>query len=397
MRGSTLVWGLAFVAGSLACADDTGPLPGPCGPAPEWTCLGRAAGPCSVYEGRAPVCGDAGWVCPLGAVRREALEPPERVCRPTFDGLVPGALGPLVPRGDRCWMLVDADVTAGPAGRAPQVVELPEHAVLGSCELGTLTDEAWVDASGLDADDVVDVDDVIATDEGVVAVHRLFELDPNALFGVEAVGASVVRAGDDMPVPKPPHWSTPGYRTLATHSDFVFAFDCFGLPQNLLEDCGVLRAPREAAADPTAYVYLRAFGRYDRVGDRQVVFRAGPQHHVADLGDHLDRWVMVSVAGFGDTVFLQHAARGDVTGWSAPVDIHRCRLPPNDPEAFCDTVRVVTALYDPEQRGELTLTYRVDTLAEDKAERITRDPAAYGPVMVRVQADLPEPDPAVPH
>lgn len=375
---------LASTALGLGCVDESSP----CGPPPEWQCAWLRQGPCEPAVILPPECPGLEWVCPEPTVERPAPAPSR--CRPTFEGRVPGTLGPLVPLGDRCGMLMDADVTAGPAELDTRVIDLSAASSLAACGLGALTDEPWVDDAGLGPADVVDVMDVEATPDGVLAVHRLFELAPQALFGVEALGASLVRADRGMPVPRPPQFNTHGYRSLAVDQSYAYVFDCFGAPDALLEDCGVMRARLDDAFDPAAYEWLRESGTYGGAGDPKVVFQAGPHHHVADLGLALRLWVMVSVAGFGDTVFLQHTWRGDPAGWAAPVDVHRCELPPDDPEAFCDSARVLTSLYDGDRHRELTLTYRVDTLAADRPARIARDPEAYGAVMVRVQVELPE-------
>lgn len=341
---------LALLLLASACVDDEGDLENPCGPAPDLVCGARADGPCAPATALAPVCDGAAWGCPAGS---EVWPPFETA--PLCE--VPAEIqhvGPAIPDGGRCRLVVNGDVTGDEGRRTWAVPEGP-----GACPAEVEAAELF-DRAQLSPVQIVDLNDVVVTPRGRLAVHRLFtrvDADP---FGVAALGASVVRwpEGAPMPVPNPPQWSGHGFRSLAVDGDTVYLFDCFGAPVDLLEDCGVGRAPLDRATDPSAYAWLKTDGRFaPGLEDRQAVFRAGPQHSLT-WHPGLDRWVMVSVAGFGDTVFLSTAARPEGP-WSAPRDVHRCVLPDG---GFCDSARLLPSLWNPADPGWAALTYRVDHL-----------------------------------
>lgn len=380
--GANAWLGLALLAGA-GCVDDTGaltaePLDTPCGDPPEFNCIAQVAGPCSAYQRVPAECRNERWVCPVSGFQHTAAEPATD-CRPSILEGAPAAFGPLVPVGRECRMGVSVDVTGDADLQASWA--LPQFPVFGSCPAFSTGRPSWVSRDSLLGEDIVDANDVVATPEAVFAAHRLFRRAPEAPFGVEGVGASVVRMrGDRMPVPKPPAWSTHGYRSLAWQGEFLYVFDCFGLPDFLIEDCGVMRARLDEVEDPAAYAWLDVTGDFVAApAERKVVFEAGPQHDVA-FHPGLGLWVMVSVAGFGDTVFARTAPQP--TGpWSEAVDIARCRLPDGDPAAFCDTARIVLPLGDPLRPQQVALTYRVDTTAEDRESRRRSNPAAYSSVL----------------
>lgn len=377
------------------CEDESGPLRSPCGALPEWTCLQRSAGPCSPLASVQLECRALAWTCPEGSTVRQAVEPPE-VCAPAFRDFAPKTLGPLVPDGDRCLMLVNGDVTAGLGPDRARTVILPDPPLLGACDLGVPRGgPGWVHRGGLDRDDIVDVNDVVQTPAATYAVHRLFRRAPEMVFGAQAVGASLVQVAAYMPAPKPPAWPGHGYRSLAAAGDWLYMFDCFGAPDFLLEDCGVLRAPLNQALEPDAFRSLNTNGEFVRDPvDRQVVFRAGPQHHVA-YHPGLRSWLMTSVGGFGDTIFVRAASTPDGP-WLGAVDVHKCKLPSDDPDPFCDSARLVPALFDPERPSQVVLTYRVDSTAPDREARIEARPSAYWPQMVWVDVRLSEDELLIP-
>ena len=365
---------------ATACADELRPLEAPCGPPPSATCVARASGPCDPLIPLDQVCDGLVWRCPEGSEAR-APETPEAVCRPYASGR-PHVLGPVLPLGGRCLMLVDADVTAGADPSAYRAAVLPELPRFGACPQDDLQSGPFVHLDGLPADVFADVNDVAFGPRGVFAVHRLARRDLTLPFGVEVLGAAVSRVGEaGLEVSADLGFEGHGYRSLALDGTGLHMFDAFGLPDLLLEDVGVLRASVDRALDPDAYRWLQTNGQFgiSRFA-RQVVFEVGPQHHVA-FWPGLERWVMVSVAGFGDTVFMA-TAPSPAGPWTDPEDLHRCHLPSDDPDAFCDSARLVPALADPGAPRQLVLTYRVDTLASDQAEREAARPQDYQPVMV---------------
>lgn len=281
-------------------------------------------------------------------------------------------------------MLVDAEVTGALGPKPGQGVALVTPQPFGICPVGTPGDGPWLDRSGLAPEHLIDLNAVAHTPAGTFAAQRLFRRAPESVYGVEAIGGSVVRVRDAViTTPNPPAWSSHGYRSLAYDDGWLYVVDCFGTPVDLLEDCGLMRAPVEQADRPEAFLWLQRGGGYASDDSaRQVVFRAGPQH---DLAYHpgLGQWLMSSVAGFGDTIFVRTA---DHPGgpYSAPRDVHRCNLPQDDPGAFCDTVRLVPALLEPELPRQAVLTYRIGSTSEDADARIRAQPSEYASMMVWV-------------
>lgn len=362
-----------------ACVDDGQPLETPCGPQPLLRCVARAAAPCEPLAAVDPVCEGRDWACPAGSVVRQVVARTD-ACRPYAAGQ-PHVLGPLVPVGDRCVMLVDADVTAGGDPGAYRGALLPELPRFGECPQDDLLDGPFVRLEGLPPDTFADLDDVASGPAGTFAVHRVVRREPQALFGVDILGAAVTRVDDaGLRVTADLLFETDGYRSLAFDDGWLYVFDAFGTPQDSLEDVGVLRVRPERALDPLAYAWLALDGALLREVPNPVrAFGAGPQHHVTFEGG---RWVMVSVAGFGDRVFMASAA-SPAGPWSGSQEVVRCALPEDDPDAFCDSVRLVPALRDPWENGrQLVLTYRIDTLAPDGAARKAAHPERYAPVMV---------------
>jgi hypothetical protein len=377
-----LAWGALLWAG---CQDGTDALDTPCGPPPALVCVARASGPCDPLMTVPPACEGLEWRCPQGSQPRRAV-PPAAACRP-FAAAQPHVLGPALPVGERCLLLVDADVTRGADPGAYRAAVLPEVPTFGECLQDDLQSGPFVTLEGLPPEHFADVNAVAWGPAGTFAVHRLARRDPSLLFGVDILGAGVTRAGPaGLRLGPGLGFETDGHRALAVQGDFLYLFDAFGTPELLVEAVGLLRAPVDRATEPGAYTWLGADGRFGAPeAQRATVFQVGPQHSVT-FHPGWGRWVMASVAGFGDTVFMATALRPEGP-WSASKDVHRCRLPPGDPDAFCDTARVLPALQDPSEPAQVVLTYRVDTLAPDQAARRAADPQAYLPVMVWLEAE----------
>lgn len=364
---------MGVVAGSLSCVDGTGLLQSPCGPMPPWSCVARPA-PCAAPVALAPECVGQQWLCGDGAYPHQAV-PSGTQCAPFFDG-VAVTLGPALQAEARCGLMLDTDVTAGVAQALPQWGVLDPRQPFSACPANSPQAAPWRLAPPLSDTDIVDINAVLQTEVGQIVAHRLFARDLTQPFGVRGQGASVVAMRpSQIPAPRPAHSTTHGYRSLAQHGEWLYVFDCFGLPEQLIEDCGVQRVTVAQAGLPQAYAWLQRDGTWSaRTGQRQVVFQAGPQHDV-QFHPGLNRWLMLSVAGFGDTVFVR-TAEHPAGPWSPARDVHRCELPDGDRAAFCDTVRLVLPLLDPLNPRQAVLTYRVDSIAPE--------PGAYASRMVWV-------------
>lgn len=300
-----------------------------------------------------------------------------------FEGAVV-TLGPALAADARCGLMLDADVTAGVAQTEAKWGVLDPNLPFAACPAEPAEPAPWRMAPPLRDPAIVDINAVLRTEAGQVVAHRLFARDLGQAFGVRGQGASVVAMRQlEIPAPNPAHSSTHGYRSLARQGEWLYLFDCFGLPEQLIEDCGVQRVPLMQADLPQAYMWLQRDGTWSqRTTQRQVVFQAGPQHDV-QFHPGLNRWVMLSVAGFGDTVFVRTAEQ-PAGPWSPPRDVHRCELPRGDSAAFCDTVRIVVPLLDPLEPQQAVLMYRVDSTAQDSQRLRLEDPAAYASRMVWV-------------
>lgn len=362
-------FGLVCLLGlGVGCEEGVGQLQSPCAN------LAQARPVCVVDPGLCkplrmvlPVCvGGTEWRCE-GPARALEGAPRQNGGQCAIDFAARATLGPEVPRDDGgCGLFVDADVTR--LGAPARFLDRLESVEGGPCPRGRPREVA--PTPGLE-ERYLDVLDVIRPKDGpVLALVRIVLPDSGQLFGVDIRGAALVPVDPLSGQLQPPtrSWPSPGYRSMVAAAgpggEWLYMSDCFGVPENLLEDCGVAIARPEQAEEPTAWRYLSPSGAFDADGasDALVLFRAGPQHHLS-YHPGLGRYLVVTVAPFGDTV-VGLSAPDPAGPWSDPVPLHRCDLPdpaPVDPSAlrpFCDTARLLTARYDPRSPGSALLTYR---------------------------------------
>jgi hypothetical protein len=361
---------LFFLSGCYLSHEQMGAAETECGAADEPVCVVPSAG-CDAWTVVEAECGaDLAWRCPRGArghAREESAE-----CRPlqsSFERL--GAIGPEVPAGGGCLMLANGEVsTLGrPFGHVG--TPLPDALPFASCPEAEGPETPLLDRSFLPPDIVVDVMSTVTIDGETWSLVRLFVLDPDALFGVTALGSQwVTHARDGRFTPTPDlFWTDPVYRSAVVHEGFVYVFESSGEP-GLIAPARLTRVPVERHLDPLAYEPTGAPELFD-VGPHFAVTR----HAATGL------FVLTTIEGFGDRIRVQTAP--EPTGPWSPLRIAaRCELPPSDPEAFCDGARIFTSRLDPTRPRELVVGYRIGTLSPE--DRRDPDRLAYWPPIVNV-------------
>lgn len=364
--GGVLLRFIGCLALGLGCVADVHPLTGPCdglGEPPDCVLPANGCMPRARVDAMCDELGPA-WRCPSPSERPRAPPPVAgAVC-----GLPEGVttVGPAIPAGGGCGLLVDADVV-GSLSSGPRLWG-PADPALRPCPNGRLR-EVPVRRGAVEGPAFPEVGSIARLGGTTWAATRHVIRDPAMAFQVRITGASVVAMEPGPVIPfDPPRVPTPGYRTLLAEPPWLWQFDCFGLPERLIERCAVARIdPGSASFEPA---YLRTDGRLtpgpptaDDPADVEVVFEAGPQHDVV-YHPGLGVFLMVSVAGFGDTVFGRVAERPEGP-WGPPVDLHRCDLPPAPDDLapgelapFCDTARILVHLHDPRRPLLALLVYR---------------------------------------
>ena len=314
------------------------------------------------------LCGDdLRWRCPVGAEPHERASGDE-ACRPfagTYERL--GAIGPEVPVGEGCAMLANGEVST--LGMPFEHLATPMGAPnpFGTCPAATSMPSPLLDRSFLPPDFIVNVMDTLSIEGETWSLVRLFVLDPEGGFGVTALGTSwLPHRSDGMFTPTGDlTWLDPVHRSAVVHDGFVYLYESSGEP-GLSAPAHLSRAPIGLHTEPAAY---------EPVG--RDLFDVGPHFAVTRLPSGL--FVLTTIEGFGDTVIVRTAPAPEGP-WSAPQSVHRCLLPDDDPEAFCDGAQILESRLDPTRPDEVAIAYRIGTLTPGWE---TRDPRDYWPPIVR--------------
>ncbi|HET9931662.1 MAG TPA: DUF4185 domain-containing protein [Polyangiaceae bacterium] len=146
----------------------------------------------------------------------------------------------------------------------------------------------------------------------------------------------------------------PRFGSAATRfGDHVYVFG--GLPARFLAaDVYLARVLMSDVAEPAAYEYWQGGGGWTSDADLAApIVEGGTSPSVLFDAAH-DRWLMAYATPLASEIQLRSGL--GVTGpWSLPLVVGRCRLPPSDPNAFCDDVTLLPAM----ETNSLNLGYRI--------------------------------------
>lgn len=349
------------------------------------------------------MCGaDAAWRCPSGSRPYEAAPGPADDCLPFHSDGGPfgslGSTGITLETGDgRClWIMNDA-IQPGGSYLSNPAAAVPDDLPLGACPsegsfIGGSRPVSVIDPAALGEDALVSPGDSVRFDGRSWMYARQWVLDAAQPFGVRKLGtrlgwfdegAQSVRFLDEF------LWSADrdfgDSALLVDGSPYVFG--CSGEPHFLSYDCYLARLDQGPIEQASSYRYYAGPGQWaPDQAQGAVVFFAGPHRSSVRYLPLLGRYIHVFIEGFGDHIDyrLSDFPEGP---WTSPETLAGCRLPPDDPDAFCGYPELHLELMDPFKPSEVALTYDVTTLAPDGQERRHADPAAYWPRLVR--ASLP--------
>jgi hypothetical protein len=346
------------------------------------------------------VCGsDNQWRCPPGGRIYETVADPVDDCLPfhsadgPFESL--GSTGiPVETGGGGCmWILGDAGVPDGSSLSFPGVI-IPGDLPAGACPsggsfIGGSRPVSVIDPSELGEESLVGLGDAIRYGDESWIYVRHWVFDSAQPFGVRKLGTRLGWLDEEEQRVK----FLDGY-LWAADADFgdsallvegvPYVYGCYGEPHDLGYDCRLARADRASVDQASSYRYYEGTGSWTQdPADAGVVFFAGPHRSSVRFLPALGRYIHVFIEGFGDHIDyrLSDLPEGP---WTSPRALAGCRLPPDDPDAFCGYPMLHPEISDPFAPFVVVVTYDIGTLAPDGQERRLADPAAYWPRLVRV-------------
>jgi len=344
-------------------------------------CVAREAGPCSPFRAQEAVCVDRRWECPSGT--EQHVRGAANRCLPYGDAegltrLI--TVGPALELGSHCVTMINGDVTSPSDDLDHTGVALAPDPHFGACPTTSDVMQPLLDRSVIGPDLIVDVMDTVEARGETYSLVRLFIVDPDAVFGVTAIGSQFVEHevdGSFAPTPRV-RFGDGFYRSMLVRGDTLYLYTSVG-DESLTGRVGVGRASVDVLVDES--VTVESWDGRAWVVDRDIrfgVFEAGPQFHVSEHPD--GRLLVTSVEGFGDRVVMS-TAEAPEGPWLTQPRSQPCALPRDDPSAFCDSARALASLWDPTEPSEVVISYRIGSLAEDWEARFAARPRQYwGPI-----------------
>jgi hypothetical protein len=331
------------------------------------------------------------WQCPVNA--RPYARAPESgsVCLPFAHGKTTPVQGwglsglSRVPTDDgRClWIIESMSLTDGTTARN-MAFEVDRHAPFGTCPADSVSTpfKAVTMEGGDDPSIYVQIDGGYRLGGSTHVLYRLFQVDPNAVFGVTEMGGGVARwdqASGQIVVPSP---KTPfpwgkdldlgDANVAAGDGVHQYVWGCVGGNGFLVQDCRLARL--DAADGVELYGKGGNFIASVRASDGPVAFVAGSWN--SSVVAVPSGYRHVYIGDFGNQLQSQQAAT-PLGPWSDGPGLGMCDLPA-DGSAFCAGPVVHTELADPTRPGELPITYAVGVAPNKKPG----PSAEYGPRMV---------------
>lgn len=371
---------------------DAGPPPdAPCARLTPPRCVERSDGPCSPWQSTAAVCSGERWVCPPGSM--PPRPPPIATgCRLYVDG-VPGpheTITPMPIDGRCAWVLDQIERPDGTRVFSP-ATWAPDD--LSACPIAP----EWVEGApesllaleGAPPGALPQLGEPFSAGGALHVPIRMFVLDPDAPFGVRPDGVwlatlDVARRRFVSPVGAFFEDRLDLGDATATDDGFAYAYGCPGVPDFLVENCIVARAPLERVRDPIAWSPWDGTAFRPGAAMPARVFGSGPWRSSVVRDPRHPGWLHVYAAGFARELRIASAPRPEGP-WSADVFLAPCGLPADDPESFCAGPTVHLEYVDLADPTLLVVSHGVGSLGTPGPG----DPHRTRLVVARIPSSLP--------
>ncbi len=326
------------------------------------------------------------WSCPPGS-RPYARAPDSPDCRPFGGAIGAWGLGGVsrVPTDDgRCWWIADG-ATLSDGTQARNVAFLPDPAApFGSCPSESLvTPTPVVTLEGGDDPSIyVQIRGGYLLAGVTRVVYRMFQVDPTSSVGLKEIGGGLGRwdpGTQHIVVPSPASPSPWGLDldlgdAILPEPDGAHAF-VFGCAQpGLFLEQGCELARLDASNLVELWSTSGTWIPSTDASQGATLFGSGTWASSVTFG--ASGLLHVFIEDYGTT--LETHVAPVVTGpWSSGPSLGGCRLPADDPHAFCGGATVHEEISDPTRPGELAITYAIGTTGTP-----TSDPGAYAARLV---------------